>query len=106
MARALGLVHNHTVTRSRIGMGLLCAPSRIAEFGIFPMVSARPEMYAPDSSFGWPLPAHSRRLVSLQAVDLFVMCTWDVAAQRRRLPEPGEPPPVARACGTFAHRAI
>jgi hypothetical protein len=44
--------------------------------------------WARDSSFGRPLPAHSRRLVSLQAVDLFVLCTWGVAAQRRRLPEP------------------
>ena len=69
-------------------MGLLCAPNGIAEFGMFRMVSARPEMCARDSSFGRPLPAHSRRLVSLQAVDLFVLSTWDVGAQRRRLPEP------------------
>jgi len=69
-------------------MGLLCAPNGIAEFGMFRMVRARPEMCARDSSFGRPLPAHSRRLVSLQAVDLFVLCTWGVGAQRRRLPEP------------------
>jgi hypothetical protein len=70
-------------------MGLLCAPEGIAEFGIFRMVSARPEMCARNSSFGRrPLPAYSRRLVSLQAVDLFVLCAYDVAAKRRRLPEP------------------
>ena len=69
-------------------MGLLCAPEGIAEFGIFRMLSARSTMCARDSSFGRPLPAHSRRLVSLQAVDLFVLFTWDVAAQRRRLAEP------------------
>ena len=69
-------------------MGLLCAPNGIAEFGMFRMVSARPEMCARDSSFGRPLPAYSRRLVSLQAVDLFVLCAYDVAAKRRRLPEP------------------
>jgi hypothetical protein len=44
----------------------------ISEFGMFRMVGARPEMCARDSSFGRPLPAHSRRLVSLQSVDLFV----------------------------------
>jgi hypothetical protein len=32
--------------RSRIGMGLLCAPEGIAEFGIFRMVSARSTMCA------------------------------------------------------------
>ena len=69
-------------------MVLLCAPNGIAEFGIFRMVGARPEMCARNSSFGRPLPAYSRRLVSLQAVDRFVRCTWNVAAQRRRLPEP------------------
>ena len=68
-------------------MGLLCPPKGIAESFIFRMVSARSAMCARDSSFGRPLPAYSRRLVSLQAVDLFVLCTWDVAAQRRRLPE-------------------
>jgi hypothetical protein len=73
--------------RSRIGMSLLCAPNGI-EFGIFRMVSTRPEMCARNSSFGRPLPAYSRRLVSLQAVDLFVLCAYDVAAKRRRLPEP------------------
>ena len=52
------------------------------------MVSARPEMCASNSSFGRPLPAYSRRLVSLQAVDLFALCAYDVAAKRRRLPEP------------------
>ena len=74
--------------RSHIGMSLLCAPNGIAEFGIFRMVSARPEMCRRDSSFGRPLPAHSRRLVSLQAVDLLVLCAYDVGAKRRRLPEP------------------
>ena len=69
-------------------MGLHCAPSGIAELGIFRMVSARPEMCASNSSFGRPLPAYSCRLVSLQAVDLFVLCAYDVAAKRRRLPEP------------------
>ena len=74
--------------RSRIGMGLLCAPRGIAEFGIFRMVSARSTMCTRDSSFGRPLPACSRRLVSLQAVDLLVLCAYDVGAKRRRLPEP------------------
>jgi hypothetical protein len=69
-------------------MSLLCAPNGITEFGIFRMVSARPEMCSRDSSFGWPLPADSRRLVSLQAVDLLVLCAYDVAAKRRRLLEP------------------
>ena len=69
-------------------MVLHCAPSGIAELGIFRMVSTRPEMCARNSSFGRPLPAYSRRLVSLQAVDLFVLCAYDVAAKRRRLPEP------------------
>jgi hypothetical protein len=93
--------HNHGTTswhRSRIGISLLCALNGIAEFGIFPMVSARPEMCMRDSSFGWPLPAHSRRLVSLQAMDLFVLCAYDVAPESRRQ--------WRERAAPFAHRAI
>ncbi len=86
-------------------MSLLCAPNGI-EFGLFRMVSTRPEMCARNSSFGRPLPAYSRRLVSLQTVDLFVLCAYDVAAKRRRLPEPRRAAASGLSVRPFAHRAI
>ncbi len=37
--------------------------------------------------------------MSLQAVDLFVRCTWDLSAQRWLLYlRPGKPPPASGVC--------
>ena len=52
---------------SRIGMGLLCAQDALATTGILRKVNARPDARTQLLSTGRPLPAYSRRLVSLRA---------------------------------------
>ena len=69
-----GSYPSHPTSSVHLDIDLLCAPNGIAESGIFRKGSARPERCAHATlGTGQSLPAYSRRLVSLQAVDRFVL---------------------------------
>ena len=102
-----GSYPSHPTSSVHLDIDLLCTPNGIAESGIFRKGSARPERCAHATlGTGQSLPAYSRRLVGLQAVDRFVLAHGTCLRSAGCSASDLEPRCQWRVRAPYAHRAI